>query len=143
MDHLIYIIMISFVLSVSLLITVIISKSRIIKELNDTIDQKNRSTKITFKTIADISDRKNETMKDLRDLEDSINTSHGIKIRQDITNVRIDFSKVELVFIGAGIAKLLKETADPFDAEYYINLLKKISNILPDMKEEEIKQKEP
>ena len=135
----IYIILVLFVFTVSFLVTILTSKYHKIKELEDVILQKNKSIENTFANIEKLSKEKEMMHKDLRDLEDSLQTSHGIKIRNDIKNIIVPFSKIELVFINAGIEQLLKNTKDPYDAEYYVKLMKKIVEILPDMKEEESK----
>ena len=138
----IYIILVLFIFAVSFLVTILMGKSHKIKELEEVISQKNKSIENTFTNMEKLSEEKEMMHKDLRDLEDSLQTSHGIKIRNDIKNIIVPFSKIEMVFINAGIEQLLKNTKDPYDAEYYIKLMKKIHNILPDMKEEEIKEKE-
>lgn len=71
------------------------------------------------------------------EIEDAIEKEFGIKIRQEITEVITEFSKLEMVLIYAGIVKLIKGDIQPDETRLCIDLLDKIQLYIDDMKEED------
>jgi hypothetical protein len=70
------------------------------------------------------------------ELEDGIEKSFGISVRQNVTEVKCVFSKQEMVFIMAGIFKLIKsESGSIEDKEYLIGLYKKSQEVVDKMKD--------
>jgi hypothetical protein len=68
-------------------------------------------------------------------LEDSVEHGFGIKVRNEVTKIDCEFSKLEMVMIIAGIEKLIKDSKHIDDTEIYINFFKKL-NIQLEMMEE-------
>ena len=72
----------------------------------------------------------------LRTLEDAVEKEYGVKVRNETTEVKCEFAKIEMVMFLAGIHKLMNESKNVDDIKIYISLIDKINNILPSMKEE-------
>jgi len=72
----------------------------------------------------------------IEELENGIETSFGVKVREihNITNV--NFTKLELICILSGIEKLIPSTKNNFDIQFYLNLIRKISNTIDSLGEE-------
>ncbi len=90
-----------------------------------------------FKTISDLSDDNTYLKERVIEVEDGVKKSYGVKIRNEVTEVVTDFSKLEMVVMISGVGVLLKGTANPDDAEIYVNLNKKLQGFIDDMKEDE------
>jgi len=72
----------------------------------------------------------------IEELENGIETSFGVKVREinNITNV--NFTKLELICILSGIEKLIPNTKNNFDIQFFLDLIKKISNTIDSLGEE-------
>jgi hypothetical protein len=71
-----------------------------------------------------------------RELEDGIRDGYGIQARVEKTIINCDFTKLELSVILAGVTKLMqKPDLHIDDAEFYLNLAKKIGEVVPKMEE--------
>ncbi len=73
----------------------------------------------------------------VRELEDGVSETFGVKIRNDVTKVECVFNKVEMAFLMAGVQLLINQAKVITDQEYYISLYKKISKYITDMEEEQ------
>ena len=70
------------------------------------------------------------------DLEDAIKKEYGLTTRVEKTEVKCEFTKIEMAVMVAGISKLMnKPNLDMGDAQFYIDLMHKITDILPKMEE--------
>jgi hypothetical protein len=72
----------------------------------------------------------------IKELEDAINTKFGVTVRKDITEIKIDFSKMELTVLYAALCKIMEQKLNTEDLKYYLNLRIKIEELLNQMKEE-------
>ncbi|HUW91901.1 MAG TPA: hypothetical protein VMV74_01960 [Bacteroidales bacterium] len=72
------------------------------------------------------------------DLEDAFKTEHGITVRQEITKVIADFSKLEMIVMMAGVQKLMSDSSVPEDIRVYLELDRKIQELIKDMDEKEV-----
>lgn len=72
------------------------------------------------------------------ELEDGIQRDFHVRVRNEITKMECKFDKNELVYIIAGIHKLLESPGTTIeDKEYFIKLYKKIQSTLDNMEETE------
>jgi hypothetical protein len=69
------------------------------------------------------------------ELEDSIEKGYGVKIRNEVTVVKTDFTKLEMVTMLAGVHKLAKSSESIDDTKIYIALVEKIQKLIDVMKE--------
>jgi len=70
------------------------------------------------------------------EIEDAVRKEYGIKARIEKTEVNCVFNKLELAIMQAGMSMLMgRPNIDVNDAEYYIALIRKIDEVLPDMEE--------
>ena len=101
-----------------------------IKELN---------AKVTSEYANDYA-KQNQDLRKMKvrvlELENGVNETFGVSIRQEITKVECIFDKVEMAFLMAGVFKLLNDkTATIDDKEYYIKLYKKIQKNIDQMED--------
>ena len=74
----------------------------------------------------------------VRELENSIQETFSVKIRNDVTKIDCIFTKVEMAFLMAGTHKLINSDDSTIDdKEWYIKLYKKIQEHIDQMEEEE------
>ena len=106
------------------------------------IIQKDKTITNNYKTIDKISELLRISKERVVELENGIEKSFGISVRQEVTNVVTDFTKLEMVVLIAGVSKLLKGTSNVEDAEIYIKLTRKIQEFIDNMKEEPLGKKE-
>ena len=70
------------------------------------------------------------------EIEDAVRKEYGIKARIEKTEVNCVFNKLELAIMQAGMSMLMgRPNIDVNDAEYYIALIRKIDEVLPNMEE--------
>ena len=109
------------------------------EKLNEDVDQKSGSIAQLFEMIESISNERtmyrNRTIK----VEDSVEKGYGIAVRKEVTKIIVDFSKLEMVVFLAGTHKLLNSGPTIEDAEFYINLVKRLQSIIDKMDEDEEK----
>ena len=61
------------------------------------------------------------------EMENGINETFSVSIRNDVTTVECVFDKIEMAFLMAGVYKLLNDASGTIgDKEFYIKLYKKI-----------------
>jgi len=61
------------------------------------------------------------------EMENGINETFSVSIRNDVTTVECVFNKIEMAFLMAGVYKLLNDANSTVDdKEFYIKLYKKI-----------------
>jgi len=132
-----------YILASALLIMTIIIRYKIIIKKNKSIIQKkdeiiNHKIKVidnNFVLISKLSIKNSELKQRVIDLEDSIEEGYGIKIRQEITTVKADFNKFEMVMLLSGIIKLIKSSQNAEDSRILIELNDKIQGFIDNMKE--------
>jgi hypothetical protein len=70
------------------------------------------------------------------DLEDAIKKEYGLTTRIEKTEINCEFNKLEMAVFQAGISNLIsKPNLNMEDAQFYINLIRKIADILPKMED--------
>lgn len=106
------------------------------KGFKEKLKQKAYSIDVLFKNSESITEKKDEYHKRVIELENSIQDGYGVKIRNEITEVIIDFTKIEIVMMLAGVTKLLERTSSPDDARIYVSLIDKITGFIENMREE-------
>ena len=88
-----------------------------------------------YKEIETLSKEKVEFHDRVMDLENIKGEAFQVKLRNEITEVKVEFTKIEIVTIFAGVSILLERTKNPDDAKIYIALIEKINGFIGDMKE--------
>ena len=69
------------------------------------------------------------------ELENHVNDTFSVSVRNDITKVNCIFDKLEMVIIMAGIFQLIKHSGNIDDKEAYIKLYKKAQENVEKMEE--------
>ena len=100
-------------------------------------EQVNKRVNSLYEKIQYLSEERNKYYQRVIDLEDMKGDAFQVKLRNEITEVKVDFTKLEIVMIYSGIKILLERTKDPDDAKIYIRLIEKINSFIEDMKEGE------
>ena len=92
---------------------------------------------LLFKTIETESAEKEKWKDRAESVEKAFKTGFGVTARNEITLVNTELLKVEWVVMLAGVEKLLRtaKSLTTEDAQIYIDLIKKISEILDKMPE--------
>ena len=98
---------------------------------------------VEFKFKFEESERNyNQMLIRCRMLEDAFKKDQGISIRQEITNVIVNFDKVEMCVMLAALNALLSNKGTKRDeAEYCLSLMKKIEGFVQQMKEDQPERK--
>ena len=88
------------------------------------------------KQVEELTEERDRFKKRTIMLENAFKKEQGISIRQDITQVIVDFDKVEMVIIMAALTKMISTgMKTPEDAEYVLKLLRKIEGFVNKMEE--------
>lgn len=103
-------------------------------------ERTNHITKL-FQMLEKIGDERNAFKERVVELENAIEGQYGVSVRREVTVVKADFTKLEMVIMFAGVDKLLKNPKSADDAEFYVKLLKKIQPIIDKMEEPEEEKK--
>jgi len=74
------------------------------------------------------------------ELEDKFEDAYQVKIRNEVTVVNTDFSKIELVIFLSGVHKLMNNSKTIEDSKIYIALLEKLQKFIDLIKEDEPEQ---
>lgn len=109
------------------------------KSLKKRLSQRIKSITHLFKEIEEISRKRISEHKRVRELEDAINGAFNVSIRKEVTEVKSEFTKLEMVIMISGVSLLLERTNNTDDAQHYIDLINKIEKYLKDMKEKDSK----
>jgi predicted transcriptional regulator len=78
---------------------------------------------------------KQEFIKRCKELEDAIEKEYGVKVRNEVTEVIVDFDKTELAVINMAICKFMERQLSTDDTKFYLDLRIKIEGLLNQMKE--------
>lgn len=105
-------------------------------KLRDLVDQKTRAIDNLFKQMSVLGQDKLSYHDRVVQLENAIENSFGVTVRQEITEVRTDFTKFEWVILLAGVHKLLSGSKDPEDTRIYLAVIDKVQAFIDDLKEE-------
>ena len=70
-------------------------------------------------------------------LENRIETDFGVSVRNITTVIKVEFTKLEMVTMMAGVFRLTHNSKTMEDAEYYIALSKKLQGFIDQMQEDE------
>jgi len=112
-------------------------KEEHVNDLCKTIKQKTNIIDKYFNQIANLSSEKNNFHERVIELENSIEKSYGVSIRNEVTNVKADFNKLEMVIMLAGVSKLISSSKSIDDVKACVVLNDKIQSFINDMKEGE------
>lgn len=107
------------------------------EKLNVEVGQKDDSIARLFEMIESISGERTMYRTRALQVEDAIEKGYGVTIRKEVTKIIVDFNKLEMVVFLAGVNKLLKNSSNVGDAEFYINLIKRLQSIIDKMEEPE------
>jgi len=70
------------------------------------------------------------------EMENGINETFSVSIRNDVTTVECVFNKIEMAFLMAGVYRLLNDANSTVDdKEFYIKLYKKIQKHISQMED--------
>ena len=70
-----------------------------------------------------------------RELEDGIEKDFSVKIRQEITEVKVAFTLMELTVLYTALCKLMERPLITEDLEYYLKLRLKLEELMRTVKE--------
>jgi len=115
----------------------LIIKYKKYKNTLEKLEQVNKSVRSLYEKIQYLSDDRKKYYDRVIELENMKGDAFQVKLRNEITEVKIDFTKLEIVTILAGVCILLERTKHPDDAKVYIELIDKIKSFIEDMKEGE------
>lgn len=93
------------------------------------------SVKLEHEQVKKLLESCDKYHKRVIELEDTIEKEYGIKVRNEITEIKIMFDKLELSVLYAALCKLMTQPANTEDTQYYLNLRLKIEETLNQMKE--------
>jgi len=104
-------------------------------KLNEKVGQESDAILQLFAMLEDVGSDRAMYRQRAIDVEDAIEKSFGITVRKEVTEIVVEFNKLEMVVCLAGIYKLLKGISSPEDAEFYAKLIKKVQGIIDKMPE--------
>jgi hypothetical protein len=67
------------------------------------------------------------------DIEDSVEQDYGVKTRNEVTEIKVDFTSDELAIMLYSIVKMMSKEMSTGDLEYYLKLRIKIEDLLNKM----------
>jgi hypothetical protein len=70
-----------------------------------------------------------------RELEDGVEKDFGVKIRQEITEVKVAFTLMELTVLYTALCRLMERPLVTEDLEYYLKLRLKLEDLMGKVKE--------
>jgi len=114
----------------------IVKKKKKYRQLKKLIKSKNTTINCLYDKLDKISFENNSLINRVKYLEDIKSDAFQVKLRNEIVQINIDFTKLEMVIILAGVSELLKKTKNLEDAKIYISLIEKINGFINNMKEE-------
>ena len=122
---------------ISILLTFLIIEIKKKKSQNwkSAFQQKSSYIDNLYRQIESLSKNNKEWYKRVKELEDIKGDAFQVKLRNEIIEVKADFTKLEIVIMLSGVTLLLERTSNPDDAQIYISLIKKINEFINDMKE--------
>ena len=102
-------------LSISLMISLFFLYKKIVKNKNlkEICSQQTDSINKNWEKIDKLSQEKATQHERIIELEDAINGGFNVSIRNEVTEVISEFTKLEMVIILSGISLLLKRTDNP------------------------------
>jgi hypothetical protein len=71
------------------------------------------------------------------DLEDKIEHDFGVQVRNIVNEIKIDFTKIEMVVMLSGVNKIIKDSSNVDDLKIYITLYDKLQEAINKMKEDQ------
>jgi len=107
-------------------------------KLNEKIGQKTCAIAQLFIMLERVSEERAMYRKRAIDVEDAVEKSFGIAIRKEVTEVKVEFNKVEMVVLLSGIYKLLKGVKSVDDAKFYTNLIERVQSTIDKMPEDKV-----
>jgi len=100
------------------------------------IAQKDTMIEKERKMMAALDDANKKLDQRVREVEYGVERDYKISIRNEVTEVIVDFTKIEMSIMLAALANLIKTSAVPEDLKIYISLNDKILGFINDMKED-------
>jgi len=89
------------------------------------------------KKIQELVEEKRALTARVKDVEDGVAKEFAIPVRQDITIVKADFDKLEMVTLFSGVMKLINNAKAIDDINFYTKLINKIQGLIDQMKDPE------
>jgi len=115
-----------------IILVIIYNKYR--KRMKRSILEKDETINLLLKNIEATTFQKDDLSKRVIELENGIETGFGIKVRTVKVETIVNFTKLELVCMLAGIEKLLKSpNIHHEDMQFYLDLIKKIDKTVSEM----------
>lgn len=100
------------------------------------IDKKNKKINLLYNKIESQSYDFKLIKDRVVELEDEKGDAFQVKLRTEIKNINVDFTKLEMVVILAGLDLLIRRSKNQDDAKIYIKLIDKINSFISDIKED-------
>jgi len=118
---------------ITMIISVIIyNKYR--KRMERSILEKNETINLLLKHAEVITFQKDDLSKRVIELENGIETGFGVKVRTIKVETIVNFTKLELICMIAGIEKLLKsQNVHKEDMQFYLDLINKIDKTVSEL----------
>jgi len=126
-------VLMTLVYIITMIISVIIyNKYR--KRMERSILEKNETIDLLLKNIEVITFQKDDLSKRVIELENGVETGFGIKVRTIKVETIVNFTKLELICMIAGIEKLLKsQNVHKEDMQFYLDLINKIDKTVSEL----------
>jgi len=126
-------VLMTLVYIITMIISVIIyNKYR--KRMERSILEKNETINLLLKHAEVITFQKDDLSKRVIELENGIETGFGVKVRTIKVETIVNFTKLELICMIAGIEKLLKsQNVHKEDMQFYLDLINKIDKTVSEL----------
>ncbi len=126
-------VLMTLVYIITMIISVIIyNKYR--KRMERSILEKNETINLLLKHAEVITFQKDDLSKRVIELENGIENGFGIKVRTIKVETIVNFTKLELICMIAGIEKLLKsQNVHKEDMQFYLDLINKIDKTVSEL----------
>lgn len=96
--------------------------------------EKNETINLLLKHAEVITFQKDDLSKRVIELENGIETGFGVKVRTIKVETIVNFTKLELICMIAGIEKLLKsQNVHKEDMQFYLDLINKIDKTVSEL----------
>jgi hypothetical protein len=87
------------------------------------------------KQLIEVTTKKDEYKDRCILLEDGIKKDFGITVRQEITEVKVAFTLMELTVLYTALCKLMERPLVTEDVQYYLSLRMKLEDLMNKVKE--------
>jgi hypothetical protein len=105
-------------------------------KLHEKIERLSKEKTKLFDLSSDLADRLIKATARINEVESAVEKGFGVKVRNEVTVIKCEFNKLEMVILLSGVHKLFKDSKSVEDTKVYMTLIDKINSNLPLMKED-------